>query len=204
MEYVEKVPLSYFADEVVVATEGIEIDMAESYIRNAIIDFCTRTQVLRRTFEITLECGADEYLIDLNEDERLVSLKGSCSGYELLRSAPCGTNCYGRSMWFVPPQYLMISPKPTGSGGKLTITTSVAPNQDCCEVDRLLYDKYREVIINGALARLHLVKSAKWYDPNLAVVFSREYQRGIAQANSERLMGVARNKIKMTGGKLYV
>lgn len=202
MNYFETVPLSYFIDEIMLL-DGIEQPMAEDYVRKAIIDFCTRSQVLKRTTEIELIACASEYLLDLEECERVVSIREVC-GYEVLREAPCTEpNCYGRYVWFVPPNNLMISPTPVESGDKVRVVVSVAPTQDCCEVDEMIYQRYREVIIDKALSMLYQIKQARWFDLQLSLQHDRQYKAGLVQASADRIFGVKRGKIKMKAGGLY-
>ena len=66
MSYVSTVPLSYFIDELMLL-DGIEQPMAEDFVRKAVIDFCTKTQVLRRTTEIELIACAEEYMLDIDD-----------------------------------------------------------------------------------------------------------------------------------------
>lgn len=202
MEMIDTVPFSYFIDELMLL-DGIEQTMAEDYIRKALIDFCTKTQILRRTTEIELIACADEYLLDLDECERVVSIQSIC-GYEVLKNEPCTQlNCNGRYVWFVPPNNLKINPTPVQSGDKVRVVVAVAPKQDCCEVDRLIYENYRDIIIDKALAMLYLIKQARWYDLNLSQYHERLYRAGIVQAATDRLVGVTRGKIKMRSGGIY-
>lgn len=199
MEYIETVPLSYFIDELMLL-DGIEQPMAEDFIRKAVIDFCTKTQIVRRTTEIELIACADEYLLDLGDCERVVSIQKVC-GYEVLKSEPCTQpNCHSRVVWYVSPNNLKINPIPVESGGKVKVIVAVAPKQDCCEVDMLIYQNYREAIIDKALSLLYKVKQARWFDLNLAQMHERDYQRAIVQAGADRLLGVRRGKIKLKGG----
>lgn len=199
MDYVETVPLSYFIDELMLL-DGLEQPMAEDFIRKAVIDFCTKTQIIRRTTEIELIECADEYLIDIDDCERVVSIQKVC-GYEVLKSEPCDQpNCYRNVVWFVSPNNLKINPVPAESGGKVRVEVAVAPKQDCCDVDNLLYENYREAIIDKALSLLYRIKQARWFDLNLAQLHEREYQKAVVQAGADRLLGVRRGKIKMKGG----
>lgn len=199
MEYVETVPLSYFIDELMLL-DGIEQPMAEDYIRKAVIDFCTKTQIIRRTTEIELIACADEYILDIDDCERVVSIQEVC-GYDVLKSAPCNQpNCYSRVVWFVSPNNLKLNPTPVESGGKVRVVVAVAPKQDCCEVDNLIYENYREAIIDKALSMLYRIKQARWFDLNLSQMHERDYQRAIVQAGADRLLGVRRGKIRMKGG----
>lgn len=202
MEQIDTVPLSYFIDEIMLL-DGIEQPMAEDYVRKAIIDFCTKTQVLRRSTEIELIACANEYLLDIDDCERVVSIREVC-GYEALKEEPCTRqNCYGRFVWFVPPNNLMISPTPIESGDKVRVVVSVAPKQDCCEVDSIIYEKYRETIIDKALSMLYQIKQARWFDLQLSLQHDKQYKAGLVQASADRLFGVKRGKIKMKAGGLY-
>lgn len=196
MELYETVPLSYFIDELMLL-DGIEQPMAEDFVRKAVIDFCTRSQIIRRTTEIELIECADEYLVDLDDCERVVSIQSAC-GYEVLRSPPCNNlNCNGRYLWFVPPDSLKVSPTPSQSGDKVRVVVAVAPTQDCCEVDKLIYDVYREAIIDKALSMLYMVKQARWFDLTLSQMHARNYNNWVVQAGADRLVGVRRGKIRM-------
>lgn len=199
MDYVETVPLSYFIDELMLL-DGIEQAMAEDFIRKAVIDFCIKTQIVRRTTEVEFIACADEYILDIDDCERVVSIQSVC-GYEVLKSPPCNTlNCYSHVVWFVSPNNLKFNPTPVESGGRVRVVVAVAPKQDCCEVDMLLYQNYREAIIDKALSLLYRIKQARWFDLNLAQIHEKDYQRGVIQAGADRLLGVKRGKIKMRGG----
>lgn len=202
MDYIQTVPLSYFIDELMLL-DGIEQEMAEDFVRKAVIDFCTKTQILRRTTDIELIGCASEYLLDLNECERVVSIQEVC-GYEVLKHEPCNqTNCYGRYVWFVSPNSLMINPTPNQSGERVRVVVSVAPKQDCCEVDEVIYQNYREAIVDKALSMLYRIKQARWFDLNLSLAHEKDYQRAVVNAGADRLLGVRRGRIKMKIGGLY-
>lgn len=189
MDYVETVPLSYFIDELMLL-DGIEQLMAEDYIRKAVIDFCIKTQIVRRTTEIELIACANEYILDIDDCERVVSIQEIC-GYEVLKSAPCSQpNCHSRVVWFVSPNNIKLNPTPVKSGDKVRVVVAVTPKQDCCEVDKLIYENYREAIIDKALAMLYRIKQARWFDLNLSQLHDRDYQRAITQAGADRLLGV--------------
>lgn len=202
MDYIETVPFSYFIDELMLL-DGLPEKMAEDYIRTALIDFCTRSQVLRRSSSFCLIGCADEYALDIPDCERVVSIQDVCGGYRVLSHEPCETNCHGRYVWFVPPNNIKVSPVPTESGGEVRVVAAVTPTQDSCEVDKLVYERYRETVINKALSLLYLVKNARWFDANLAEYHNRLYREGLTQAGIDRIVGVRRGKFKMKSGMLY-
>lgn len=202
MEHIDTVPLSYFIDEIMLL-DGIEQPMAEDFVRKAIIDFCTKTQVIKRITEVELIACADEYILDLPDDEQVISIQEVC-GYEVLKKEPCNLpNCGSNVVWFVPPNNLKINPVPTNSGGMVRVEVATAPTQECCEVDKLIYDRYREVIIDKALAMLYVIKQARWFDVNLAQYHEKQYRNGVTRAGMDRLLGVRRGKIRMKSGGIY-
>lgn len=71
---VSKVPLKDFLQEVVAPLKNITDEIAENYIRLAAIEFCTRSQIVRRFLREDLTCNLDEYLLPLPKDEVLVSI----------------------------------------------------------------------------------------------------------------------------------
>ena len=202
LDQIETVPLSYFIDELMLL-DGIEQPMAEDYVRKAAIDFCTKTQIIRRKLDIELIACADEYLMDLEDCDRVVSIQEAC-GYEVLSKEPCAMPvCSGHHIWYVSPNSLKVSPTPVESGNKLRVVVSVAPTQDCCELDAVLYQNYREAIIDKALSMLYRIKQARWFDLNLATIHEKDYKQAIVQAGADRLLGVRRGKIRLRSGGIY-
>lgn len=209
MEYIETVPISYFIDELMLL-DGIEQAMAEDYARRAIIDFATKTQVLTRETEIELTPCADEYLLDIPQCERVVKLISVC-GYRVVSQPPCSygqvPSCGDRRVWFVPPDSIKLSPTPKeivdspynvcNSEGNVKVTAVTAPKRDCCEVDAVFYELYRDAIIDKALAQIYMVKSARWYDINLYKIHDMAYREAISRAKHNKVMSGHKGFIRM-------
>lgn len=56
------------------------------------------------------------------------------------------------------------------------------PTQNACEVDKLLFDRYHDVVVNGALANLLLLRQYGFADPQMAAFYAQQFHKGIAQA----------------------
>jgi len=207
----ETVPLSNFTPEVIVATGDIPSDMAESYIRQAVIDFAHRSQVVRRKLWVDLQACVGDYLIEPPKCEQIVSIQRICGGDGCLSFTPIADEpccaylpcCGGGVVWFVPPYTINIDPTPVNDVCRaLFVDASVAPSRDACEVDRIYYDRFHEAIINGALYRLFLIKGTAWYDPNVALAYKGLYDTSVAAGGVERLMGFQRGRIKLHGARI--
>ncbi|ETD67551.1 hypothetical protein V757_11215 [Pelistega indica] len=197
-----------FKHEIRLAIGEAPDDLIANYVRLAIIELCERSQVLARTIEIDLQCGVEEYYIETEEDERIVSIQricvdgNCCSDNAILRaSEPCDTGCtvHSRAIWFVPPDTLNIRPVPTSNKeGAVKVFVAVAPTREACSVDQLIYERYFDTVINGALARLYLAKTTPWHDRGLAEYHRQLFDKGVAVAGMDRQTGHMRGRIKMT------
>lgn len=200
------VTLDLFVHEIALALGDMPDGIAENFVRQAAIDFCERSQIIRRVVDIDLICGVSDYPI-LLPDERIVSIQRVCVGDRccaeravLSASAPCETGCtfHGHSIWFVPPDSLNIRPTPSVDRAKaIRVHVAVAPLRDACELDSVLYERYHETILDGALARLYLAKTTPWHDKELANLHKTQFDQGIAAAGLDRLTGDTRGPFKM-------
>lgn len=204
----QRTDFSDFAHEIKLAIGDVQDDLVANYVRQAIIDLCERSQVLVRAVDIDVQCGIEDYPIEVDEDERVVSIQRICVGTQectssvVLRSSePCNTGCtiHSHAIWFVPPDTLHIRPIPKqDKESAIRVFVAVAPTRDACTVDRIFYERYHEAVINGALARLYLAKTTPWHDRQLAEYHRRLFDNGVASAGMDRLTGNMRGRIKMT------
>lgn len=198
------IPLSDFLPEVAVMVDGAPSDMVESYIRQSAIDLAVRSQVLIRDVQIDVQAGVDEYPVRVGDQERVESLQymgrkpGAC---DCPYRSPCGVPLMcGGTAQFKAPDRVFISPKPKQDRKQaLWVRVAVAPTRDACEVDRMLYEKYHEAVVNGALARMLVIKGMPWYDAALSTFYRDSAARDITAAGVDRLTGGRRGPFKMRG-----
>ncbi|WP_147628828.1 hypothetical protein [Pelistega indica] len=206
------VSYSEFVPELKLALGDIPDDIAENYIREAVIAFCERSQVLVRKVEIDVQAGVGDYPIIPEGCEQIISLQRVCVGSHcitdrkiLLSFEPCETGCtvHGHSVWFVPPNTLNLRPIPTQDKAKAIIAfVAVSPSRDSCECDRIIYDRYHETVINGALARLYLAKTTPWHDRQLAEYHRTLFGAGVSAAGMDRLTGGVRGPFAMRARRI--
>lgn len=200
MEYFETVPLSYFIDELMLL-DGIEQPMAEDYARRAIIDFATKTHVIKRHTTVELIACANEYILEVPPCERVIKLLRVCGDYTIINREPCTLSepqsCGSRHVWFVPPNSFMLNPAPSNSEGEVRVVAITAPKRDCCEVDKIFYEEHRDAIIDKALSSAYMIKSARWFDLNLYKTHELAYREAIAYAKYRKMLGNHSGKIQI-------
>lgn len=82
---------------------------------------------------------------------------------------------------------LMLYPIPQGT---YTTTTglrgriAVKPTRNATGVEEIFFERYQDAVIDGALGRLLTIRSAPWYQPDLAAYHESEFIRAIEVART--------------------
>lgn len=158
--------------EIIVGISDASEDMAASYARRAAIEFATKTRCLQRYVPVTLQPGVDRYPISPFEQERakgivsVESARGECRHGASPRTPRSSAlqdvggpfvHASSQEIRFMHPQEL---PCPHHHhhhkhGLKhLLVKVWVAPSEDACAHDALLWDEYRSEITRGARAMM--------------------------------------------------
>ena len=189
-------PLADFIPEIVARVPKLFDEVAAHYVREAAIEFAQRAKVLRQIITVDLQAGVSDVLLEPDCGMHVVSIHKLCADcdcaqhYELIPGRPCGIACDGASVWFVPPTTLSISPSPrVDREGAFWALVSVAPDRDACELPEILYQRYSDRLVVGALSKIHLMKGEAWYDAPLADRMEKKFNAGVTVAALDRLTG---------------
>jgi len=81
---------------------------------------------------------------------------------------------------------IIIVPRPAVTYATVGIRGIVAvkPSRTATEIDEVFLDQFQDIIVDGALAALLVVRSAPWYDPNLAVFHKNTYDNSVLDAKA--------------------
>ncbi len=146
--------------EIIVGLSDASEDMAASYARRAAIEFATKTRCLQRYVPLTLQPDSDRYPINPFDQERakgvvsVDSAKGSCcAGGPHHHHPRSNANLLDVGGPFVhtSSQEIRFANHRRHHGLKhLLVKVWVAPSEDACAHDALLWDEYRSEITRGA------------------------------------------------------
>lgn len=145
--------------EIMAGLNDASEDMAATYARRAAIEFATKTRCLQRVIPLRLQPGVFRYPLEPFEGERVKgvlkveSAKGECSCEVRKRGLDIGhpyVHASSQEIRFRPTQG--SCGHHTGHGGPeyVLVTVWVAPDEDSCAHDVLLYDEYRREVTIGA------------------------------------------------------
>jgi hypothetical protein len=161
---------------------------AISYIRNAAILFCDKTGSLKRELNIDIQCGLSEYLIETPECDTILRISDARLG-DFQAKPGCLCWNWGEVHFEFGDDLLRVSPPPSQDAERgLFVSAVVAPHRESCEVDYQLYSKYRDVIVDGALAEIYLMSNQPWSSLSRSDYRRRKFDEAVSRVSINRVL----------------
>lgn len=180
--------------------DKLSIDAIPHYILRSINRLARVGNVLRRQALICTQTCVDNYILDPPDCMDIVNVMSVCQicgcrcGKPLrLTHEPCCFPC-GTATWFERPNTIFF--RPTGCGTQYKVEMSVAPPMDACEVDKILYVAYYDVVVNGVKSMMYAMADRPWSSVNRATEYRELYENGIRAAAMDTLLGGQRGALR--------
>lgn len=153
--------------------------------RLAAIEFARETGVVRRDLHIDAQAGVADYPLDAGDCYTVTAIKAvcvDCKPVKVMRGAMCSPGCR-TGYRFDAPRDLFLYPAPAQDGCEnIRVTAVLIPGQDSCVVDPILYNEFAELIGDGAVSRLLMMKASSWYEPQAANTFLAKFLAAVRKA----------------------
>ena len=191
---VELIPLEDFLPRVTLIAKGVPDEVAIEYLRQSAMTLAKDSRLLKRTAYSDVQAGVTDYYIENGEQEQVTLIHdvavGCPSGWQGMDTSFSNRGCFvalkecrNEHFIFQPPDKIVLRNVPKEDGEKsIKIDYFAVPTQNCCEVDKLLYDRYQDVVVNGALANLLFMRQYDFADPQMAMLYEKRFKQGITQA----------------------
>lgn len=154
--------------------------------RLSAIELARTTKNLTREVVFDVQGNVPDYTIELPDDYTVGAIKLVCCGGRPVSVMP-ERGCCERGYKFLPPSDIVISPVPQCDMPRfLYVTVHAVPGQDSCEIDRWYYEQFAELVADGAIYRLLLMKGASWYDAGLANTYRAKFYAGMKSLKTLR------------------
>ena len=183
---VEFISLAEFLPRVTLIAKGVPDDVALEYLRQAAQTLARDSLLLKRELRLDVQAGVRDYYLDNGDAEQVHYVDEIHLGkrkpysrvhYKPMRYFAC------REFTFEPNDKIILQKAPRADAeNQLYVRYFAIPTQNACEVDKLLFDRYHDVVVNGALAKLLLMRQYAFADPQMAMMYDRNLKQGIAQA----------------------
>jgi len=202
--------LNEFLPETLQYCSGAPGIMVRIHLINSAIDLCNKSQILKKVpSPLSLEEDVHTYTLKYPQNRyRAIAVdevKFADSKVPLTRTTERemdGSRTNWRSAtgkkptrYFLTEDLNKIRLWPTPSedvSEDLDVSTIVTYRRGQLEVDDFIYEKWHEVVQAGALAKLLAIPSASWFNPEIAIVFSRAFSRGVREARKTTLTGTGK------------
>lgn len=189
---VEFIPLTEFLPRVTLVAKGVPDDVALEYIRQAAQTLARDSRLLQRELRLDVQAGVRDYYLDNGDFEQVhyvddvqLGKRKDCNRPYRHRAMPFYT-C--NEFTFEPNDKIILSKTPKADAeNQLFVRYFAIPTQNACEVDKLLYDRYHDVVVNGALADLLLMRQYAFADPQMAMLYDTKFKQGIAKAKIDTM-----------------
>lgn len=194
---VEFIDISEMLPRVTLVAEGVPDSVAIEYLRQSAYTVARESRLLERTVRIETQRGVDDYYLEPGS-EQITLLKS----IKLVDKCTNNKQCFEplnlcNGFKFFPPDKIVLNEIPKEDGKVLEVVYYAAPTQDTCEVDSLLYDRYHDLIVSGALADLLNMTKYDFSDNRLAYAYEQKFNRGITSVKID----VARDFVAGTGNE---
>lgn len=184
---------------------GVADPTAYEWIRQAAIEFCERTLLWRYedSFAITAEnpqaviapAGAVIHLIErLDFDDVQLVQKTPAQLDDLVPQWRAGT-LTGVPSYFTQTEPNTVAMSPL-EAGTLKVWTWLKPAPDATELPDFMVDQYRQVIADGALARILLIPNQSFTDVKMASAYGMAFQSKLDILSNKGSTGQQRARVR--------
>jgi len=201
-------PLSAFLPYVLPHAYGCPDPTAEQAVRDACIEFCSKSSLIQAVDTQTLVAGLAEYAVGTPAGQDLSQVLSVSLGAIMLSPVAPSDVRHGAALragvdstvapFSGPPalyyqitptdRVLYLWPVPADTGA-LAIKASYAPSRTATEVDDVLFDDWAYEIACGALARLLSMPAQVFSNPKYAEAHGARFSAAIASAVSAARRG---------------
>lgn len=210
---VEFIGLDEFLPRVTLVAKGVPDDVALEYIRQAAHTLARESKLLKRELRLDVQAGVRDYYIQAGDNEQ-VHLIHSVGYHNMHSQRICGCGgescfvalkqCRSNHFSFEPPDKIILAKSPKEDGeSELIVQYFAMPTQNACEVDKLIFERYHDVVVNGALSWLLMMRQYDFADPQMAMLYSKEFRKGITGAKIDTMREFETGTQKLAyGGRL--
>lgn len=178
---------------------GLPDAAALAFIRNAACDLSRRSNAYRRELWIDAQKDVTDYPIQDGCDVFLSALWVEINGQRAIPSPGRPCSCGGRLFQIIDGMIHISWNPDEDTADAILIRAALSPTADACDLDRdFFFDRYRQVVIDGALAKILLLPNMPWTNISLARVLQTDFERGCGEARRNAMMGESAGPVYAT------
>jgi len=196
------------ANNISISIRGLGHPVALQYVKRAAQEFCEETEIWRDVkIDVDLSVGAEYYDIDFGKDISIVQIRKVYANQSALPQISnedyldgivgqkdTTTNSSPSKCAFFAPSRIRFLPK-NGKETKLSVYCSLKPTLSADSMPKDLLETYGEIIENGALRGIYLIKGRGYDDANMSRLCDRKFVLGCQKAKAAANKGNTMNNV---------
>jgi hypothetical protein len=209
-------PLDNFLPEVIPYVPGCPQPIAINAVRNALIELCDKSYwSVYEADPLNIVAGTSDYELDSPTDTDIAGvIDVMYNGYVLQPAATDQLRQYYGVDWRtkqgsprfytrLEQEVIRLVPNPDSSiTSGLSIIVATKPCQTASTCDDDLFEKWKEGVAAGAVARLALLPQQGFTNPRLAEVMMTRFMQTVSKATIDRNRGSVRTILQVVPGKI--
>lgn len=180
-------------------TEGFALD----HLRDAVIRACERARLWVVDDEFEMGCDTDVMIV-APKGSQLYQIDRVSIGNSFLQAVPSQEmyrvreQCHpgGRAHHFAQADNESIAIFPVQHGARIRVRAYLIPTADATRAPKVVLDRHREMLVNGALARILAVPAQPFTNIELAAYRDSLFERRLDEINREYVTGAQRGPLR--------
>ncbi len=191
---VNTIPVTDFIREVMPFLPGVPEFEAEYRLKQAMREFCQRSKIWRQrnTTMVTTVLGQQEYPAGLPSGVELAGIVSAWMGGTELGimfpgdedNIPPGETADTPDIGVINFDTVILSALPQAAGVAVVGTIALAPNEASTTCPAFLFDRWRDAIRDGCLARVMLQVGKPWSNPGQGVMHAVQFDDDCREASN--------------------
>lgn len=189
-------PLADFLDLILPHAPACPDLLAETELRNAAITFCQRARCWRMLDDHILpEDWQGDISFSLPVYARLHEIEKAWFNTQLIDRADYADVLIRLDEGRQDLSFTSLRDRLAGAG-HLRLSLFLKPSATAAELPDMLFEDHRALLAAGALGTLLRMPAVSWTNPQLALVFAAEFERGCDRFFAENIRGRMRRPVR--------
>lgn len=180
-------------------TEGFALD----HLRDAVIRACERARLWVVDDEFDMGCDTDNLIVapkgsQLYQIDRVFIGGSTMQAITSQQMYGMRDDCHpgGRPHYFAQADSDSIAIFPVQRGARIRVRAYLIPTADATRAPKVVLDRHREMLVNGALARILSVPAQPFTNVELAAYRDNLFERRLDEISREYVTGIQRGPLR--------
>lgn len=167
---------------------GVPETAAESYLRDAAIQFCEQSGWLQRDTRFPTACGMQVYPLLPADCERVMRVQRVWLGHRPFNERYEDGLQFAVDAIDTPDAAIVVGCELDGCE-PLNVRYIAVPVHDACVIDARLIEEWGQTLVEGALSDLTMLPDQPFTNPAMAAIYARKFEDDVRRARVRRITG---------------